>query len=474
MNRRSFLRAASAASLGAVAGPLIRVKGAFGETGLKAKRSVIVSIAGGLRAREALGMAEGATMPNLFGHVPLITGHGDADAGPVKIAPEYDLPRLVLPQERATPLYTEGALVTNLRYDAGVPGHLQGAACLATGAYNDIDNRADAHPPAPTLFELHRRETNAPALDAWYLSNVAGFYRALQFSAHPEFGARFGGSWLAPPSTLTPVVPLIATGKREIVVTADSALPAIDNDEARITAVRKLSAVIDGNTAALAADTAFHATPDENAAVEKFLSDIYGDKTYAVYDAPGLGVGLSVGGGFAITNDGATIYQAERILEKFKPSVMVVSLIDVDACHDDFNGYLYSQQIADALVAHLWAFIESTPGLAGETALFVLPEHGRQLDFNGKNVDSLGRSGLDHGGGDDGDRDVWLLALGPDFAPGVSAPTGVTQAGRTSGRYETIDVVMTAAQVIGRADLMQRTLTDLGQRPGLPMEGILR
>jgi hypothetical protein len=179
-------------------------------------------------------------------------------------------------------------------------------------------------------------------------------------------------------------------------------------------------------------------------------------------------------GGLDATGDAFTIYHAERILEAFKPGVMVVSLVDIDVCHDDFNGYLMSQTVADALVSHLWSFIQSTDGLKDETALFVLPEHGRQLQFNGQNTDSLGRSGLDHGGGDDGDRDVWLLALGPDFKPGVYAPEGIEQAGRGSGTYETIDVVTTAAAVLGHSDLMTSTLGGLGERPGLVMEGILR
>ena len=93
---------------------------------------------------------------------------------------------------------------------------------------------------------------------------------------------------------------------------------------------------------------------------------------------------------------------AEQLLKAFLPTVMVVSLLDVDACHDDFNAYLYSQPIADACIRHLWDTIQSTEGLRDETALIVMPEHGRQLAFNGKNPDSLGRSGLDHGGGDDG------------------------------------------------------------------------
>jgi hypothetical protein len=130
--------------------------------------------------------------------------------------------------------------------------------------------------------------------------------------------------------------------------------------------------------------------------------------------------------------------------------------------------------IADACVRHLWETIQSTDGLRDETALLVVPEHGRQLFFNGNNPDSLGRSGTDHGGGDDGDRDVWMLALGPDFQPGVYAPSNIQQEGRALGRHETIDVVATAAHLLGIGDELTSVLKGRGRRPGLLMEDILR
>jgi hypothetical protein len=475
LSRRNLFRAAGAAAVGGALGPLVKTKRAFGNGAFAAKRSIIVSIAGGLRTSESLGMAEGATMPNLFGRIPVAPGFGDKDAGPVRIAPGYESPELVLPAARKVPIYTQGALVTNLRYAEGTPGHLQGAACLTTGWYNDLDNRADAHPDAPTLFEIHRRETNAPALDTWYLSNVAGFYRALQHGAHPEFGRRFAGSWISPPSTMNAIVPLVTRGAKRIKLEgAATRLPAINDSPASNAAARRLRAVLDGNTPAYGPDVLQFAS-QESEELESYLAEIYGDPTYQSYYPSDLGIGrVGDDGGLEETGDALTVYHAERILERFKPSSMVISLIDIDVCHDDFNGYLESQRLADALVTHLWDFIQSTDGLRDETALFVLPEHGRQLAYNGQNTDSLGRSGLDHGGGDDGDRDVWVLALGPDFAPGVYAPTSIAQKGRNSGRYETIDVVATAAAVLGHDQVLQKTLSGIGARPGLVMEGILR
>jgi hypothetical protein len=89
-------------------------------------------------------MAEGATMPNLFGTTPLVGGGGNA--GAPRIAPEYAAAArpLVLPPVRPQPLYQQGTLITNLRYADGPPGHLQGHGCLLSGAYNQIENRADA------------------------------------------------------------------------------------------------------------------------------------------------------------------------------------------------------------------------------------------------------------------------------------------------------------------------------------------
>jgi hypothetical protein len=147
---------------------------------------------------------------------------------------------------------------------------------------------------------------------------------------------------------------------------------------------------------------------------------------------------------------------------------MAITLLDVDVCHADFNGYLRGQQLADACVAHLWDFIQSDAELAANTTMIVLPEHGRHLFSNGNNPDSLGRSGIDHGQGDDGDRNVWMLALGPDIKQNqVIAPTGISQAGRTSGKYETIDAVMTAMSVLGHDDKLKSELDAIDARPGL-------
>jgi hypothetical protein len=482
LSRRNFLGGGLAGVGAALATSALSqlVRGSKARAATNGKRVVIVGIGGGLRLRESLGMGEGATMPNLFGTTPLVTGFATGSQGAPRIAPEYaqTAPPLALPAVRSAPLFTQGSLITNLRYADGPPGHLQGHGCLLSGFYNQLENRADAHLPVPTIFELHRRETNMPASDTWYVSQVGGFYRALISSEHALYGNRFAGVYLQPPGVMQPLVPIIASGKRTLDLSTQSfALPTIPLDPAEDAAAARLTSVLDGNTAPFSPTEAnVHLSAMDNAAIQSHLAEIYADPTYDKFFSDSFGIGLRAqDGGIDGTADAQTVFHAERVLEKFRPSVMAITLLDVDVCHADFNGYLRMQQIADACVSHLWDFIQSIPELRDTTTMIVLPEHGRHLFFNGNNPDSLGRSGIDHGQGDNGDRDVWMLALGPDIKPNnVIAPTGITQQGRGSGRYETIDAVMTAMSMLGHDAKLTEELASFGARPGLIVDEVMR
>lgn len=481
MNRRSFLRG-GLAGLGAVAAtkalsPLIKVKQAHAAG--NGKRIIIVGIGGGLRLRESLGMGEGATMPNLFGTTPLVTGFATGSQGAPRIAPEYaqNARPLAMPPVRAVPLYKQGSLITNLRYADGPPGHLQGHGCLLSGFYNRLENRADARMPVPTIFEIHRQKASAPATDAWYISQVGGFYRALIASENPAYGPRYAGIYLQPPGAMSPLMPIITSGKRSLTLTQATGFPNIPADAAEDAAAQRLSKILDGNSPEFErTDPIVHLTAEDNAKIQGHLSEIYADNTFQSYFPDSFGIGMRTqDGGIDGTPDAITVYHAERVLSKFKPSVMAITLLDVDVCHGDFNGYLRNQQLADACVNHLWNFIQADPELAATTTMIVLPEHGRHLFFNGNNPDSLGRSGIDHGQGDNGDRDVWMLALGPDIKPdNVIAPTTVSQPGRSTNRYETIDAIMTAMGVLGHDGALKDGLVAQGARPGLIVQEVLQ
>jgi hypothetical protein len=56
----------------------------------------------------------------------------------------------------------------------------------------------------------------------------------------------------------------------------------------------------------------------------------------------------------------------------------------------------------------------------------------------------------------------------------VFAPTGITQPGRTSNRYESIDAIMTAMTLMGHGERMEEELVYGGARPGLVIGEVLR
>jgi len=107
------------------------------------------------------------------------------------------------------------------------------------------------------------------------------------------------------------------------------------------------------------------ATPAENDAIEAHLAGFYADPTFQSFYPDDIGIGVSrAGGKVRSTGDALTTYHAERLLARYRPAVMCITLLDIDAAHADFNGYLIGQSIADACVRHLWEMIQATDGCA--------------------------------------------------------------------------------------------------------------
>jgi len=70
LSRRSFLKSLGAGAATVAMAPLVRRARAAAPN----QRVIILGIGGGLRLNESLGMLQGATMPNLFGTTPLVSG----------------------------------------------------------------------------------------------------------------------------------------------------------------------------------------------------------------------------------------------------------------------------------------------------------------------------------------------------------------------------------------------------------------
>lgn len=118
------------------------------------------------------------------------------------------------------------------------------------------------------------------------------------------------------------------------------------------------------------------------------------------------------GGGYR--DDVDTTAVVERTLTTDHPELMLVNLREPDSYGHakDWKGYLRGIQTDDAAVARIWAAIQADPELKDRTDLFVTNDHGRHLD--GHDVGFIS-----HGDDCEGCRQISLLALGPDIAPGV-------------------------------------------------------
>ena len=108
------------------------------------------------------------------------------------------------------------------------------------------------------------------------------------------------------------------------------------------------------------------------------------------------------------SGDAKAIRVGLNILRVFKPKVLGITLQNADIAHGSYNGYVEVIRRNDSEIGKLWDAIQADQELRDKTAVFVLPEFGRDEDLNERN-------GLDHGDNSDHLRKVFLIAAGPDF-----------------------------------------------------------
>jgi uncharacterized protein (DUF1501 family) len=116
----------------------------------------------------------------------------------------------------------------------------------------------------------------------------------------------------------------------------------------------------------------------------------------------------------------------------FKPTITGVVLQNADIAHGSFNGYSEVIRRNDEAIGEIWTAVKEDPELAYSTAIFVLPEFGRNKDLNS-------RRGLDHGDGSEDLRYVTGVAWGPGFAKGRVVKDDV----------RTIDAMYSACAALG-------------------------
>ena len=154
--------------------------------------------------------------------------------------------------------------------------------------------------------------------------------------------------------------------------------------------------------------------------------------------------------------DTATIGYTTELLKWFKPKLTVVNMSAIDVCHDSYTGYLQSLHRADHAVGHLWKFIqEQIPEMAGDTAMIVMPEHGRNYEHNAV-LDQNDWFAFDHDS-DANSRRIFTMMAGP----GIEANLMVGSQGNPIG--DAADIVPTIAEILGiKSEVMSAGLLHPG------------
>lgn len=412
MKRRSFLRKAGLTTAATVAAPYLLPSGRlFARTmDRKVNHVVFVLFAGGIRNIEAIAQAEGNLMPATF---------SGADSNNPGLDP---MPSSPWP----TKLAQEGTLFPEFRYKEGPTGHFNGHTVALTGVYSNTGLNLRAHPEAPTLFEYYIKH-NAPAvtaLNAWWVSNSLGPYPALNYSQHPQYGPLYGANHITPTSLVGSYQVLQQPKQFQF------------HEEEKIAGIRNFLNQNFDKSALSSGDSNYN-TPEDAAAIQAYIKKLVDDALAGNFNNP-----LGVSNAYA-NNDIYTILAAEETLKAFEPELLVVNMTDVDSCHQNFSQYCNNLRKADYAVAHLWKTIQEIPGMADDTVMIMVPEHGRNLQSNTV-LDIYGRAGIDHTS-DPTSREIFAHIVGPSSVIKKNQRVGTP----SSPQGESIDIVPTIANLLG-------------------------
>jgi len=255
----------------------------------------------------------------------------------------------------------------------GILGHYVATASLATGVYETLNNFSAVPPEHPTVFEYFRKDLKRPSSDAWVVAPSNGFNRIGESDSR-GFGAGQGARVILPKHLL--------------------------------------SAAHGGSTTDL----------------EHLLRDNYETPLYT----PQLGGGevelqqlemilkLSVDDFMAHARtlsspDELSVYIARQLMKEESPSLLWITMHDIDVAHTGaYSLYVDAIRRTDRLCAEIWKAIESEPEYAGNTTLFILPDFGRDSDY-----DAGGNGFQHHRTGDAASRTTWMMALGAGVRRGV-------------------------------------------------------
>lgn len=108
--------------------------------------------------------------------------------------------------------------------------------------------------------------------------------------------------------------------------------------------------------------------------------------------------------------DDDTWIETQRVMDTYRPSLMMVNFKDVDdkGHAGDWEDYIDAIENADRLVYELYQKVQSDPYYKDNTAILITSDHGRHLD-------GIYSGFVDHGCSCQGCRRVPFLAIGPNI-----------------------------------------------------------
>ncbi|MEX1024666.1 MAG: hypothetical protein WD226_06265 [Planctomycetota bacterium] len=262
-------------------------------------------------------------------------------------------------------------------------GHFGASLSIFTGIAEARGIRENSRGEDPTVFEYARKELGLAPSDVWIATSGGAQQANYASSIHPDYGARYAANTLDGDGIFNQEFKrlLDAYGRPKEMEAREREL------------LDRLRGAIGGQRSA--EDVARSAN---DAKIENYILD---ELTRGTVDLRGTGAA-----------DAKALRVARNLLSIFRPKLLGVVLRDADVAHGNFNAYQEVIRRNDAMLGELIAAVQDDPELAESTAIFVLPEFGRDADLNS-------RRGLDHGDGSDDINYVSIAAWGPDFQRGV-------------------------------------------------------
>jgi hypothetical protein len=276
----------------------------------------------------------------------------------------------------------------------GILGHYVATASLTTGVYETFNNFADVAPDNPTVFEYFRTGLKRPASDAWVIAPSNGFNRIGE-SAHRSYGKGIGAGVILPKRLLAAA---LGQGGRmqhghllQDSYESPVFAPALDRN---LSELERIGKVLDLSVTDFSKHAQNLESPDE-----------------------------------------LSVYIARRLMQRVAPSLLWITLHDIDVAHTGtFSLYVDAIRRTDVLCSAIWKTIESEPEYAGKTAMFILPDFGRDSD-----TEPGGNGFQHHRTGDMHSRTTWMLATGPGIRENVVVNRPV----------DSLDLVPTLGGILG-------------------------